>query len=424
MQEIFKIKKNIRFPVFVLEKPKVNCLKDKTKDGIHIIFGLKMSNELQLLLREKVLEKINDCLSDLPLQNNYESVLDLGISKGTTNWQLFGSRKPGNERYQLVAYYDLFINDDDLLEREVYDIENPENNFILNLLPKISARNTNLIEFKIKKEVLKELDILNEKKAKRKKKERVKKPKIIKKKMLNSFENITSQEKLNENIEIILKDAGENDKYYIQEAYDYTMALSNKFYEPYDKWMEIGWTLFCIDEILFPVWIKFSAQSSEFSYDKIIEFYEIWENMENKGLTIGTLIFYLREDNFKKYKEIKEKTVSYYLNEACKSEAEYDIAMILYKLFGDEYICCSIKNKVWYKYKNNKWIETEGGIALKKKISKNLHTIFIKKQQSCLNKLPMIVDEKKGEQIQNYIQKVTELAIKLKKTSWKQNLSS
>ena len=422
LQEIFIIKKNIRFPVFVLEKPNVNCLKDKTKDGIHIIIGLKMSNELQLLLREKVLEKINECLNDLPLQNNYESVLDLGISKGTTNWQLFGSRKPGNERYQLVAYYDLFINVDDDLEREVYDIENPENNFILDLLPKISARNTKLIEFEIKEEVLKELEILNEKKAKKKTKPRVKKPKIIKKKILNSFEGITSQETLDETIDIILKEANENDKYYIQEAFDYTMALSNKFYEPYDKWIEIGWTLYCIDDIMFPIWIKFSAQSADFSYDKIPEFYEKWENMENKGLTIGTLIFYLREDNFKKYKEIKEKTVSYYLNEACKSEAEYDIAMILYKLFGDEYICCSIKNNVWYKYKNNKWIETEGGIALKKKISKNLHTIFIKKQQSCLNKLPMIVDEKKREDIQNYIQKVAELAIKLKKTSWKHNI--
>ena len=423
LQEIYKIEKNIRFPVFVLEKPNVNCLKDKTKDGIHIILGIKMCHELQLLLREKVLTNINECLNDLPLQNNYESVLDLGISKGGTNWQLFGSRKPENERYQLVAYYDLFINDDDELEREVYDIENPGNNFILKILPKISARNENLVEFAMKEEVLEELKILKEKKAKIKKKEkRVKKPKIIKKKMINSFENINSKESLKEIINIILKDANENNKYYIQEAYDYTMGLSKKFYEPYDKWIEIGWTLYCIDDILFPLWINFSAQSPNFSYDKIPEFYEKWENMENGGFTIATLIFYLREDNYKKYEEIKEKTVGFYLNEAVKSEAEYDIAMILHKCFGNDYICCSIKNKIWYKYKNNKWVETEGGIDLKQKISKDLHMIFIKKQQQLLNKIPMIVNEKERESMQNFIQKVTELAIKLKKTSWKHNI--
>lgn len=423
LQEILKIKKNKVFPVFVLEKPNVNCLKDKTKDGIHIIFGLKMSNELQLLLREKVLIKIGECLNDLPLQNNYESVLDLGISKGSTNWQLFGSRKPGNERYQLVAYYDLIINDDGTLERAIWDIENPEKNFILNLLPKISARNKKLVEFEVKEEALKELELLNEKKEKIKKKEkRVKRPKIIKKKILTSFENINSNETLNEMVDIILKDAKENNKYYIQEAYDYTMGLSEKFYDPYDKWMEIGWTLFCIDKILFSIWIKFSAQSSSFTFDNVSEFYEKWENMEDGGLTIATLIFHLRDDNYKKYKEIKKKTVGHYLNEAVKSEAEYDIAMILHKLFGDEYICCSIKHNIWYKYKDNKWVETEGGIDLKQKISKDLHYIVTQKQQSIMNKIPMIIDEKEREKFQKHAQKISELTIKLKKTAWKKNI--
>ena len=39
-----------------------------------------------------------------------KSVLDLGISKGTTNWQVFGSCKPHNERYQLSLYYDIYVN--------------------------------------------------------------------------------------------------------------------------------------------------------------------------------------------------------------------------------------------------------------------------------------------------------------------------
>ena len=95
------------------------------------------------------------------------------------------------------------------------------------------------------------------------------------------------------------------------------MALSEKFYNPYDKWMEIGWTLYCIsDKYLFPVWVKFSSKSDKFNFNDIPELYEKWEEMENKGMTIGTLIFNLREDNYEKYKKIKNKTVSHYLNEA------------------------------------------------------------------------------------------------------------
>ena len=170
LKTILKIEKNISFPVFILEKPNVNCLEDKTKDGIHMIIGIEMSNQLQLLLRNKVMKDIDDILGDLPLQNNYDSVLDLGISKGTTNWQLFGSRKPNNERYQIIAYYDMFIDDDDELVREQYDLENPDNNFILDILPIISARNTKLVRFDVRDEVKKELEEMNKKKKNIKKK--------------------------------------------------------------------------------------------------------------------------------------------------------------------------------------------------------------------------------------------------------------
>jgi len=190
LEEIFDISKNVSFHIFVLEKPNVNCLKEKTKDGIHIIIGIKMSNELQLYLREKVLKKIDNVLCDLPLQNSYESVLDLGISKGTTNWQLFGSCKPGNETYQLVKYYDLSINDEDEYDIEEYDLENPKKNFILKILPKISARNKNLVEFKVKKKVLEKIKLLKEKKNKKKKKKKNIKKKFKKKKKINFIKNI------------------------------------------------------------------------------------------------------------------------------------------------------------------------------------------------------------------------------------------
>ena len=44
-----------------------------------------MDHTLQLILRERIIKNIGDILGDLPLTNEYEKVLDEGITKGHTN---------------------------------------------------------------------------------------------------------------------------------------------------------------------------------------------------------------------------------------------------------------------------------------------------------------------------------------------------
>lgn len=113
MKEVMVFDKDTSVSVFVMEKPNVNRLADGslTKDGIHIAFGLKVDYDKQLYIRQKMMAK--DLLKDLPLINDAESVFDEGISKGTTNWQLFGSRKPANEAYQLKYQYEITYDTSD-----------------------------------------------------------------------------------------------------------------------------------------------------------------------------------------------------------------------------------------------------------------------------------------------------------------------
>ena len=90
-----------------MEKPNINVLQDKgvVKDGIHMIIGLQMNHTLQQMLREKMLGKLEEMWVGFTVQNSWDSVLDEGISKGSTNWQLYGSRKPGNEAYEITQYW-------------------------------------------------------------------------------------------------------------------------------------------------------------------------------------------------------------------------------------------------------------------------------------------------------------------------------
>jgi hypothetical protein len=98
IKDCYTILPNVPFYIYIFEKPNVNRLEDGslTKDGIHMVIGLQIDHTMQLIIREKMMEKLSE-IWDLPLINTWDSVLDEGISSGKTGWQLFGSKKPGNQ---------------------------------------------------------------------------------------------------------------------------------------------------------------------------------------------------------------------------------------------------------------------------------------------------------------------------------------
>jgi len=111
LKECYLIEPNKGFDVFIFEKPNVNRLADGslTKDGIHMLIGLQVDHTMQMIIRDKMMTKLAE-VWELPLINTWDSVLDEGISRGKTNWQLFGSRKPGNEAYELTHHYIMEID--------------------------------------------------------------------------------------------------------------------------------------------------------------------------------------------------------------------------------------------------------------------------------------------------------------------------
>jgi len=80
LKDILNIPANTRIPVYIFEKEDVNMLDEVTKDGIHMIIGIHIERPLQIILRNRILRKLQDIWSDLPLQNTWEEVLDEGIT--------------------------------------------------------------------------------------------------------------------------------------------------------------------------------------------------------------------------------------------------------------------------------------------------------------------------------------------------------
>ena len=215
------------FPIFVLEKPNVNTLEDVTKDGIHIVIGIHLHHEAQMALRELMLDEIDNVLSELPLQNDYDSVIDRGIVTGKTNWQLYGSRKPGNEAYQLVNYWQITWDaNENEFEYEDMMSDNIDHTEIFDL---ISARKKDNINFELTNEILERCKKADVAEATRTTNGARNKIRLRRKYKVSSSNQVlpTSMETLKKAVKRNLQMAAMNDDLYeVREVHEFTMALA------------------------------------------------------------------------------------------------------------------------------------------------------------------------------------------------------
>lgn len=133
IREVYNIPDDTTYEVYVLEKPNVNVLDDKTKDGIHIIICINMKRQDQIQLRTAILPKLKIFLDDLPLTNTWENVYDEGIVKANANWQMLGSQKPNGQPYSITNYF--IIKNGEYVERSLKEED------MHTIFMKLSARN-------------------------------------------------------------------------------------------------------------------------------------------------------------------------------------------------------------------------------------------------------------------------------------------
>ena len=382
------------FPVFILEKQNVNTLEDVTKDGIHIVIGLHLHHEAQMVLREHILETIDDVLSELPLQNDYESVLDKGIVTGKTNWQLYGSRKPGNEAYELVQHWNIKYDqeesefeytdmmDDTINHSEIFDL--------------ISARKGDNVNFALKDKVMercKKADVQEASRTGMRSRSRIRNRKY---KISGSTNQIlpTTMAGLNKAVKNNLLRASMNDDLYeVREVHEFAMALAEFRASDHNEWLKVGWALHSCDcELLFPTWMLFSAKSDKFDLADIPAYWLMWStefNTKRCELTRGSIMWWCKQDNPVEYQKTKENTVDYFINKTIEHEKppDYDIAGILHRMFGDQYKCVSIKNNKWFEMVGGRWSEIDSGTTLRKKLSSRLALKYTLKAKELVEKM-------------------------------------
>jgi len=436
LKEYFVIEEEKPFSVYIFEKPNVNRLADGslTKDGIHMIIGIQVDHIIQTMIREKMIKTLPD-YCDLPLINTWESVLDEGISKGHTNWQLFGSRKPGNEAYEFTHHYVITYDAADgnfmMDERKVTEF-NLKQDFA-----KLSVQYDSHPRFEMNPKMLEEYNkrSINKNVKIKKPSSKTKMNLIVENEEENedeeyiSINDIKNKETLEKAVNIMLKKLGQHD-YEIKETHEYTQALPPRYYEPGSHSLnrQVAFALKHTDDKLFLSWVMLRSKASDFDYNTIPDLYSQWKkfhksNNEGKTITKRSIMYWVQKENYQEYKKIKENTIDFYVEKALETGAEYDFAVVLQHMFKDLYICVSYdKRGIWYQFKGHRWIQDKG-LSLREKISKDMYNLFGTKAEKCETEMNEYQnDDTRREYLKKKIGVIHSNKINLKKTTFKDHV--
>ena len=429
LKEFFIFEENKPFPIFVMEKPTVNRVVDKnlTKDGIHMIMGIQIDHTLQLMLRERILKKLGD-IWELPLTNDWDGVLDEGISKGCVNWQMYGSQKPGNEAYRLTYFITAEI---DKTDNEFMTVPKNVKEFDLSKdLCLLSAQYSKNMKFEMNPKIMAEYNKRQESQPNKIKKSGSKgKINLVLEEEDDSniqLGDINNQETLVKAVDNIMNSLRINEQN-IREIHEYTQILPEKYYKPGSHVLnrQVAFALKHTDERLFLSWVLLRSKASDFDYGSIPSLYQLWKYQFNKrpdGVTKRSIMYWAKQDAYEAYEKVKRTTIDYYIEETIFEAADFDYAMVLYHMFKDKYVCSSITNKKWYTFKRHRW-EKDEGQSLRLAISRDMFALYSEKQGQYMTDLQNYeTNNDVHEKMQRKVKKIAEVCIKLKKTNDKNNI--
>jgi P4 family phage/plasmid primase-like protien len=396
IQSFFEFEMGDTFKVYVMEKPNVNYVADKkhTKDGIHIIFGLQVNRDIQTLIRNKMVIRMESELPGLTSQllNNWNDILDKGITSGSTNWMVYGSRKAYHESYRVTMFM-TYIYDSEDNQFGSYEETDMTKFDLESEFPKLTVRYKQHPRFKISAKGNEEINAFkNPRKAVTKKmnsslvnpaiaesiEAEDKLPAII------TYDMITDEKMLEQAIQKLHYSLSESE-YYIKEIHEYVMILPEKFYKSGASHLEnrnVAFALKHTDNRLFLTWVALRSKADDFRYSEIPELLTSWERYFNKNdknpLTKRSIIYWAKEFAPEEFEKIKVKTIDHFIDDTIYSCTDFDLAQVLHHMYKDEYVCSSIKNNVWYVYNNHRW-EVDNGKTLRLAISKNMCALYLKK---------------------------------------------
>jgi P4 family phage/plasmid primase-like protien len=218
-----------------------------------------------------------------------------------------------------------------------------------------------------------------------------------------------------------------------QELRDYYEGHVNNLaafrYSEYAEWVAVGQCLKNLHPDLNDVWHDFSSKGDSY---KPGEAENKWNSFgyRNDGAKLGrgSLRHWSREDNLEGYKLVEDTNVDSLMERSTETVTENDVAQVILAKYGDEFKCAKFGQNVWYRYGEHIWTETDKGVALQIRLSKEISNMYHEKVIARNMELRNIggCEHKEPDtscascQCEQKIKAYTAIRLRLKKTSFKE----
>lgn len=166
-------------------------------------------------------------------------------------------------------------------------------------------------------------------------------------------------------------------------------CLSRSRADNYGDWIEIGMCLHSMSsqtdgEVgnLFDLWVAFSKQSAKYAGNEgecLAKWMSFGKDSQRRQVTERTLKLRAREDNPTVYHEVLQQSMGGLLAKCASADSDHgSIAMVVHRLYKDEFVCASIKHRRWYMFDMHRWRPIEEAFVLRRRISREVASLFIK----------------------------------------------
>lgn len=380
-------------PLYYIEANNVTY----AKNGFHLhfpnLFLSKVDQEVQLIPRVQELIQDGEVFADLGIENS-GNIIDKACC--SVPWLMYGSRKSEDmDPYKVTKVFNS--------EGAEIDLEEAFSNY---KLYDMKERLIN-IKGKVKENLPRILSIIPF----------GRKTYELKKGLISPLKEKMQTKKKNQktNIKISVEES-------LKISAELLPMLADWRAEDHNEWMTIGWILYNIGDgssQALDQWITFSERCED-KFDEATCIYE-WERMVKKDLTLGTLRYYAGIDNPEQYKEFKRKQADYFVKESLNG-SHNDIAKVLYAEYGNEFVCASVANKIWYQFRDHRWEEIEEGVFLREKISEEIVLKYRDIGKEIITKLASVQDKAEEAMYNARLKQVQKIMGNLKSSPYKSSV--
>lgn len=337
--------------VYVMEKPTPVLLEKKgvVKDGVHVVItNIVTRPSVQMLVRKNVLSDLAEILAPTGMKNGVDDVFDEQVI-WKNNWQMYGSRKPHSEPYKVTRHWSVSTADGSIRTEHAILEDHTE------YVEALSIRNK-YEETPLKPDRMEEVTAIDIS-LKQSQEEKDRKTNLYNKIIQKSESNFKPS---CEEINLVRKLIG---------------ILNKERANGYGDWIRLGWCLRNISIELLPEWDEFSKHSKKYEAGQCDL---LWYRMREGGLGIGTLHMWAKQDNHEAYQKLITEDISSLIRNSM-SQTDYDIALVIARMFRHRFRCSSHKHHTWYEYEGHRWKEIEKGYTLfYKEIPNKLHDEYQK----------------------------------------------